>query len=87
MEMGTEHERKNIDREEPKNSGQAFPCKYHTANVPNRHHLYSVLIEKTSFQVSRSIEQKSAFTFGPVSGYATAQAFISMNSAGFNNDI
>ena len=64
MEMGMEHERNNIYNEEPKNSGQAFPCKYHTANIPNRHHLSSVLIEKTSFQVSRRIGQKSSFNLG-----------------------
>ena len=87
MEMGMEHERNNIYSEEQQKSGQAFPCKYHTANVPNRHYLCGVLIEKTRFQVSRSTGQKSAFTFGQVNGYATAQAFISMNNAGFNNDI
>jgi len=63
-----EHERKNIYREEQQDSGQAFASKYHTSSVPNRHHLSSVLIEKTSFQVSRSIRQKKCFHFW---GYAT----------------
>ena len=57
-----EHERNNSYREELKNSGQASHCKYHTANVPNRHRLSSVLIENTSFQVSRRIGQKKVLS-------------------------
>lgn len=76
MEMCMERKWNNIDREEPKNSEQVFPCKHHTANIPNLLHLSSAFIEKTSwrslgtfneemlFQVPLSIRQKRLSLLG-----------------------